>query len=232
MSRLTQSAANLIGFENIHLNSPVVSVRECPDSRITLQASGRISRRATFDQVVLAIPPAAVYNIRDRPTWDPIKEQSLRATHYEPLYKIGLHFRTRFWECSSRPSFGGQSTTDLRFRWTVYPSNDLGSEGSGVLLLYCWMNDASRWQSMARDQRISLALHDLQCFFGDEDIDISEQFIEAFNIIWSCEYATGDAMFLPGQFTRNYQILKTPGRKYLLCRRTSQSPSYVDRRCD
>ena len=72
------------------------------------------------------------------------------------------------------------------------------------------MNDASRWQSIAQDQRISLALHDLQCFFGDEDIDISEQFIEAFDIIWSCEYATGDAMFLPGQFTRYYQILKRP----------------------
>lgn len=210
MSRLTQAAANLVGMENIYLNSTVVSVVECPDGRITLQTSGPTSRSATFDQVVLAIPPAAVYNIRERPLWDPLKEQSLRSAHYEPLYKMGLHFRTRFWERSSRPSFGGQSVTDLRFRWIVYPSNDLGSDRSGVLLLYCWMNDASRWQSLTQEQRISLALHDLQCFFGDENIDVSQQFIEAFDVIWSCEYATGDAMFLPGQFTRHYHIAKKP----------------------
>ena len=87
MSRLIQSAANLVGLENIHLNSPVESVTECPDGRITLQSSGRTSRCATFDQVLLAIPPAAIYNIRERPAWDPMKEQYLRATHYEPLYK-------------------------------------------------------------------------------------------------------------------------------------------------
>lgn len=211
MSRLTQSAANLVGRQNIYLNSPVTSIVERSDGRITLHStSGPISRSATFDKVVLAIPPAALHNIRERPTWDFMKEQSIRGTHYEPLYKMGLHFRTRFWERSSRPSFGGQSTTDLRFRWIVYPSNDLGNNGSGVLLLYSWMNDASRWQSLSQDQRIKLALHDLQRFFADESIDIYEQFVEAFDVSWSCQSATGDAMFLPGQFTRYFQIAKRP----------------------
>lgn len=210
MSRLTQSAANFIGKENIHRNSPVKSIIDGPDGRITLQTSGPISHCDTFDKVVLAIPPAALYNICERPTWDFMKEQSLRGAHYEPLFKMGLHFRTRFWEHLTRPSFGGQSVTDLRFRWIVYPSNDLGNTGSGVLLLYSWMNDASRWQSMARRQRIDLALHDLQRFFNDEDIDIYEQFIEAFDVVWSCEYATGDAMFLPGQFSRYYDVSRRP----------------------
>lgn len=210
MSRLTQSAASLVGRENIHLNSPVKSIIERPDGRITLETSGPVSHSDTFDKVVLAMPPAALYSILERPTWDFMKEQSLRGAHYEPLFKMGLHFRTRFWEHISRPSFGGQSVTDLRFRWIVYPSNNLGDTGSGVLLLYSWMSDASRWQSMARHERIDLALHDLQRFFNDENIDIYEHFIEAYDIIWSCEYATGDAMFLPGQFSRYYDVSRRP----------------------
>jgi monoamine oxidase len=210
MSRLTESASNLIGLENIHLNARVDQILENRDGTVTLTTGGPVEHVGTFDKVVLAIPPAALQSIRQRPTWSFMKEQALRSTHYEPLYKIGLHFRTRFWENLPDPCLGGQSVTDLRFRWIVYPSNDLGSPGSGVLLLYCWMNDAYRMASIPKDQRISLVLHDLQRFYADMDIDVYDQFVDAFDVCWSQESGTGDAMFLPGQFRRFYDISKRP----------------------
>ncbi|KAE8167779.1 major facilitator superfamily domain-containing protein [Aspergillus tamarii] len=210
MSRLTQGAAKLVGLQNIHTNSPVDRLVENSDGRITLHAHGPIPFTGTFDKVVLAIPPAALQGIRERPTWSFMKEQAIRSAHFEPLYKIGLHFRTRFWEQLSAPSFGGQSATDLRFRWIVYPSNDLGTSGSGVLLLYCWMNDAYRIQSVPRDQRVRLALHDLQRFFADTGVDIYSQYVDSFDICWSNEYVTGDAMFLPGQFSRFHRVAAKP----------------------
>ncbi|KAF4178286.1 hypothetical protein CNMCM8694_009218 [Aspergillus lentulus] len=202
MSRLTESAANLIGREHIHLNAWVDSIKENPGGTIALSTS---AHSATFDKVVLAIPPAALHSIIERPTWSFMKEQALRATHYEPLYKICLHFRTRFWEKLPTPCLGGQSVADLRFRWIVYPSNDIGSAGSSGLLLYCWMNDAYRMASLPRDQRVSLVLHDLQRFYEDTGVSISDEFIDAFDVCWSQESATGDAMFLPGQFSRFYE---------------------------
>lgn len=210
MSRLAMSAANLVGRRHIYLNSPVKRIIELPDGKIRLFTGGPIERSGEFDKVILAIPPAALHNIQERPKWSFMKEQSIRGIHYEPLYKIGLHFRTRFWEQSSRPSFGGQSTTDLRFRWIVYPSNDIGKPGSGVLLLYSWMTDASRWNSLAREERIRLALFDLNKFFGNDEneVNVYEQYIEAFDVSWSCESAMGDAMFLPGQFSRFHDISK------------------------
>ena len=228
MSRLTQGAANLIGRTNIHLNSPVTSILEHSDGRITLTTSGPVTRSNTFDKVILAIPPAALHTIRERPTWSFMKEQSIRGSHYEPLYKIGLHFRTRFWEHSTRPSFGGQSTTDLRFRWIVYPSNNLGAPGSGVLLLYSWMADAARWQTIPHDERIRLALHDLQRFFTDEGIDVYSQFIEAFDVAWSCEAAMGDAMFLPGQFSRFHEVARRPeGNVYFAGEHLSRHHTWI-----
>ena len=228
MSRFPESAASLLGNRDVHLNSPITSITETADGRISLEASGDASKAATFDKIIIAIPPAALHNIRDRPLWPFMKQQSIRSAHFEPLYKIGIHFRTRFWEHSPHPSFGGQSVTDLRIRWVVYPSNDLGSDGSGVLLLYSWMTDASRWQSMPRDERIALALHDLQTFFADSGIDVHEQFIAAHDVCWSCENATGDAMFLPGQFSRFRHVAKVPeGNVYFAGEHLSKHHTWI-----
>ena len=210
MSRLPEAAASLLDKTDIHLNAPITGITELDDGRIVLRSSGDSGHSAIFDKVVLAIPPAALHNIAERPLWPFMKQQSIRAAHFEPLYKIGLHFRTRFWERCARPSFGGQSVTDLRIRWIVYPSNDLGGDGSGVLLLYSWMTDASRWQSMPRQQRVDIALHDLQSFFADSSVNIHDQFIAAHDVMWSCENASGDAMFLPGQFSRFGRVAKLP----------------------
>ena len=141
-----------------------------------------------------------------------MKEQSIRGVHFEPLYKMGLHFRTRFWERSAAtPMLGGQSTTDLRFRWIVFPSNDIGSDGSGVLLLYSWMTDAMKWAGLSQEERIRICLHDLSKFYADEPgIDVYEQYIESFDVLWMNEFCGGDAMFLPGQFSRFHQIAKQP----------------------
>lgn len=228
MSRLTQNASNLVGLKNIHLNARVDQIIETPDGKVMLKTIGPVYHTGTFDKVVLAIPPAALQNIRERPTWSFMKEQAIRSTHYEPLYKIGLHFRTRFWEKLPHPCFGGQSVTDLRFRWIVYPSNDLGSPDSGVLLLYCWMNDAYRMSSIPKDRRIQLVLHDLQRFYADAGVDIYSQFVDAFDVCWSQEYATGDAMFLPGQFSRFYEVAKQPeGNIYFAGEHLSQHHTWI-----
>ena len=209
MSRLPESAAHLLGGD-VQLCSPITGITECADGRVALTSSAAGQQTEIFDKVILAMPPSALHSIIERPNWPVMKQQFIRGAHLEPLYKMGLHFRTRFWEQSSSPSFGGQSVTDLRFRWIVYPSNDLGTSGSGVLLLYCWMTDASRWQTIPREKRIELALHDLQEFFSDTGIDVYEQFITADDVMWSCEYASGDAMFLPGQFSRYHNIAGLP----------------------
>lgn len=209
MSRITESAASLVGHENIILNACVDHIAYLNDGRVELSVQETNKDCiAVFDAVVLAVPSAAVHNIVDRPKWSFMKEQSIRGSHYEPLYKIGLRFRTRFWErLSTKPCCGGQSTTDLRFRWIVFPSNDVGSNDSGVLLLYCWMSDATKWASASQTDRIRICLHDLSKYYADDpSVNINDQFIEACDIMWTAETCGGDAMFLPGQFSRYFEV--------------------------
>ncbi|RDW87633.1 amine oxidase-11 [Coleophoma crateriformis] len=208
MSRLVDGLANLIGSEHILRNAPIHRIEELPNNKVRLYADDTSKTTRDFDKVILCVPPAALQAIRERPQWSFMKEQAIRGSHYEPLYKLGLHFKTRFWEMSSRPSFGGQSTTDLRFRWIVYPSNDIGDQGSGVLLLYSWMTDATRISSLSKKDRLETALHDLNKFFAQDGVDVYTEFLDSFEIIWSGQSATGDAMFLPSQFTRFFEVAK------------------------
>ncbi|KAJ4011780.1 hypothetical protein NW766_007080 [Fusarium irregulare] len=85
----------------------------------------------------------------------------------------------------------------------------MGSSGSGVLLLYSWMSDAVKWSGLSQAERIKICLHDLSKYYaGDPEIDLYEQYIESFDVLWTNEWCGGDAMYLPGQFSRFHEVAK------------------------
>lgn len=178
------------------------------DGRIELVVEGISRQTRIFDKVILAVPPAAIQKIRTRPHWSFMKEQAIRSIHEGPLYKMGLHFRSRFWEKTSEPCYGGQTQTDLPIRWIVYPSNDMGSSKSGCLILYSGMTDALRWSWMTREERIKLALEDLDNFFRHEGINVYDQFLDALDVHWPGEFTYANTMYLPSQFSRFYETMK------------------------
>ncbi|KAL2848183.1 hypothetical protein BJY01DRAFT_234039 [Aspergillus pseudoustus] len=117
MSRLIDVMALLVGSHNIHLNRRVSAVHVHANGKIGLSFNGAEIR--VFDKVIMAVPLPALQNISSRPRWSPVKEQAIRSPYYEPLYKMGLHFRNT-------------STTDLRIRWIIYLSHDLALHDLGV----------------------------------------------------------------------------------------------------
>jgi len=139
MSRLPQAMAHMVGYENITLGARVTGFKDEGEKGVTVWASGYGGTiKAIYDRVVLAIPPAALRMIVSRPHWWRGKEIAIRSMHSEPLYKMGLRFKTRFWERVQPSSKGGQTTSDLPIRWIVFPSNGIGDDGPGVLLVYAW----------------------------------------------------------------------------------------------
>lgn len=66
--------------------------------------------------------------------------------------------------------------------------------------------------ALPESERIALCLHDLAKFYdaADASVDVHNEFIEAFDISWTGESATGDAQFLPGQFTRFWDVSRRP----------------------
>ncbi|KAI0285581.1 hypothetical protein BC826DRAFT_1093616 [Russula brevipes] len=206
MSRLPLAMAHLVGYKNVTFNARVTGIHNENDGRVTVSISGR--NNATFDKVIMAIPPSALKMIADRPAWSTHKELAIH----------GLAFKTRFWErVGSVPCRGGQSTTDLPIRWIVYPSNGIGEDGPGVLLVYSWMTDADAWLPLTPEERRNLALANLaEIYNGQVDtkdgsvINVYDLIMSTSDAVWSARNSTGDAKFLPGQFTSRFEAARRP----------------------
>lgn len=219
MSRLPLAMAHLIGYKNITVNARVTGVRNKNDGRVSLSISGyNATVDITFDKVIMAIPPPALRMITNRPAWSGKKELAIRSMHFESLYKMGLRFKTRFWErVGPVPCRGGQSTTDLPIRWIVYPSNGIGEDGPGVLLVYSWMTDADAWVPLTPEERRDLALANLaEVYNGQIDtkdgsvINVYDLIMATSDAVWSARNCTGDAKFLPGQFLSRFEAARQP----------------------
>lgn len=204
MSRLPEACGEVIGYDYILRNTKIHKISTTEDNKIKLHYSKNSEEQfEIFDKVILAVPPSVI-RMMDRPFWTAKKEQCIRELHFQPLYKIGLKFRSRFWENSemsrNNPSFGGQSTTDLPSRWIVYPSNGIQDDGSGVLLCYNWMSDSLKMLPLSQREREEIALRDLSKIYQDDVI--RENFMESHSICWASEWPLGAAQFLPGQFKK------------------------------
>lgn len=206
MSRLPEACKKIIGSDNISLNAEVFKIREEGNKVKVYYKQADSDKEAVFDRVILAVPPAVV-RMLDRPLWSVEKERAIRCIHFQPLYKIGLRFKSRFWEIAENPSYGGQSTTDLPSRWIVYPSYGTGDSNEGVLLCYSWMADALKWLSKSPEQQTEIALRDISQLYGKK---VTSEFIESKPVSWAAKWTLGDAKFLPGQFRDLYQIARKP----------------------
>ncbi|TFY82155.1 hypothetical protein EWM64_g1853 [Hericium alpestre] len=227
MDRLPQAMAHLIGLENIVFGARVQSIA-IQGRKVVLTAEGYNGLVSEpYDRVILAIPPAALKMIAERPRWSPAKEMAIRSMNFESLYKMGLRFKTRFWETTEPTTKGGQSTTDLPIRWIVYPSNGIDNTGPGVLLVYSWMTDASTWLPLTPLERRSLALQCLNELYRPT-VDVYAELMETFDVVWSSETATGDAMFLPGQFKSRFDpAVAKEGNVYFAGEHLSQHHTWI-----
>ena len=69
------------------------------------------------------------------------QREAMRALNYGQLIKVGIKFKTRWWEQNiiNAPQVGVASRTDRQVRVVVYPSYGLNDTGPGVLMVsYNW----------------------------------------------------------------------------------------------
>ena len=218
MSRLPEAMAKVIGEENIIYNAPIQSLKYIDRDRVEVGYSESHQKVGleNFDAVILALPPNSVRMIPNKPNWPVTLEHALRAIHFQPVYKIALRFKCRFWERKDlRPSKGGQSITDLPCRWVVYPSYGIGDKNKGVLLMYSWMADSNNWLSKPIFEKVKMALNNLQVLYPEVDIfneycggnpDEENYLKEAVPVHWP--FAA--AVFYPSQFSYLYPVMKEP----------------------
>ncbi|PGS46078.1 flavin monoamine oxidase family protein [Bacillus sp. AFS041924] len=155
------------------------------------------------------------------------KWRAIRTIHYMAATKIGLQFKTRFWE--KEGIYGGMSITDLPIRFSYYPSSGLGTDGPGTLVAsYTWEDDALYWDSLSENEQFQQALKDLTYLFGNQ---VYSEFVSGFTYSWTLDPNAAGAvsMLKPDQLKELGPYLATPeGRVHFSGEHTSSVPGWME----
>lgn len=114
--------------------------------------SGGGTNRVTADWCVCTIPFTVLSQIEIDVSAD--MRAAMRELHYHEAMKAGLEMRRRFWE-QDHGIYGGITYTDLPIAEISYPSNQMLSDGPGVLLsAYVYGPQTYVYNSMSPEERL------------------------------------------------------------------------------
>ncbi|TFY66498.1 hypothetical protein EVG20_g4592 [Dentipellis fragilis] len=217
MGRLPDAMAEVLGWDNITLGAYVKGL-EPSENKVIVTAEGYNGEiKGTFGKVVVAVPPAALVMIADRPRWQPDKETALRAMNVESVYRMGMRFKTRWWDRrwvysgSDGSDTMGEAVADIPVRLVMFPpvvDEQNLKDRPGTIVLSASGPDAQAWAPLTPTMRRSQAIHCLEKIINDRNIDILEELIDTFDVVWSNRSANGTTAFLPGQFERSLPAAK------------------------
>ncbi|NMF00351.1 flavin monoamine oxidase family protein [Aneurinibacillus aneurinilyticus] len=162
------------------------------------------------DLAIVTIPFSALRFVKIEPyaSFSYYKRRAIRKLNYIASTKIGIEFKSRFWEKEGQ--HGGKSITDLPIRFTYYPSYGIGTNGHAVILAsYTWADEALTWGSLPERERIQYALMNLAEIYGHQ---VYSKFVSGVSFNWSQNpYSVGAfTASEPGQELELYPYIPTP----------------------
>ncbi|MFA1819318.1 flavin monoamine oxidase family protein [Virgibacillus oceani] len=215
--------------ESIYLEEKVETIIQKSD-KIKIQTKNHHTGHMHIfsGDVAITTLPFSIFHLVDIVPYDSVshkKHQAIRELKNIPAVKIGIEFKTRFWEHLEI----GHITTDLPTRFTYTPSHNIGNNESGVLLAsYTWGKNALLWNNVQEDKMIHYVLRDLAKIYGDF---IYNEYIQGYSINWSQDpYAGGClTLFTPGQETDFADYIQQPeGRLHFAGEHTSWFHGWVE----
>ncbi|KAJ6126661.1 hypothetical protein N7523_002273 [Penicillium sp. IBT 18751x] len=111
-----------------------------------------------YDYAVVAAPFSKV-RLWHLPKYTPILHRAISDLHYEPSCKVALQYRSRFWEHTDKPIFGGCDPIDNvpGIGSVCYPSYEFNATGPGVVLAsYNHGNEASSTAALGTAEHVAL----------------------------------------------------------------------------
>lgn len=215
---------------NLFLNYKMTKIQQYPD-RVVINAVHTQSNHpmsVTGDLAVVTLPYTVLKLVEIEPyhSFSYMKRKAIRELHYAVAAKIGLEFKTRFWE--EEGFRGGKAVTDLPIRFAYFPSHGIGTSGPAVVLAsYTWEDDSMPWDSLSEQQQVLQALQDFSILFGSR---VYDEFFTGAAYNWALDpYAAGAfVVFKPGQETSLSKAISAPeGRVHFAGAQTSNAPGWI-----
>jgi monoamine oxidase len=175
---------------NVHPLSVTIDCRDDPN----LMKNGLLERK--YSNIICTLPLSCVRLIDlDGCPLLAGQRNALRELQYSPSIKIGIQFKSAWWEKEPVSIIGGQSYTDRPVRTVVYPSNKPGDGNhpnvSVLIASYNGMQDSQRLGALMRgrdtpEERIllNLVMKDLAIIHGVEVDMLWAQYVDYYPWDW------------------------------------------------
>ncbi|MFD5096605.1 flavin monoamine oxidase family protein [Amycolatopsis thailandensis] len=209
MDRIPLALARAIGGDRIRLGHVVTRITDGPDDVTVVYRDSRgEQRRITADFCIAALPPHVLARIPHNLGAD--VQNALRAWQVDTAAKIGLEYRSRWWETDHR-IYGGITETDLDIGHLWYPS--YGFHGSrGLLLNYFYDEDARKYGDLTPGERVRRAVAQGVKIHGENH---RTELTNSFSVAWHLIPHIEGAWAIPPIGTPAYRLLNKPaGRLY------------------
>ncbi|MCA1058864.1 flavin monoamine oxidase family protein [Rossellomorea aquimaris] len=226
--RLPYSLAGEIQ-SHILLNQKVIQIIQS-GSGVTVHTTNlKIGTRGEFEgDYVIVTVPFTVFQFIEVVPYNSIsfkKWQGIREVTNVPAVKVGIEFRSRFWEELNY----GNIISDLPTRFTYMPSHDIGTNMPGVMLAsYSWGQNALLWNSKSKEAIISEVLEDLSKVYGNR---VYTEILNYFVYNWSKNpFSAGCfTLYTPGQAADIGDYMRTPeGRIHFAGEHTSSFHGWME----
>lgn len=216
--------------DNILLNQKLTKIIQNGHSLTIQTTDNKTSNQYTMnaDLAIIAIPFSLLRFVEIEPfhSISYYKRKAIREINYMSATKIGIEFKSRFWEKYGQ--FGGMSTTDLPTRLSLYPSTGIGTTGPAVVKAsYTWADEALTLSALTEEERIHYALRDLAKIWGNQ---VYSEYVTGTSFNWSQNpFSIGAFTFFePGQEEELNSYISSPeGRLHFAGEHTSRSHAWI-----
>ncbi|PHH90838.1 hypothetical protein CDD83_2504 [Cordyceps sp. RAO-2017] len=220
MDRITDGMVKIIS-KPVETRKRVTAIRPAHggDGALTVVINDQEER--TYDHVINTVPLGAM-QVMDMKSLDLDyrKKLAIRKLQYDPAGKIGMKFKSRWWENLDSGFFqGGQSFSDLPIRRSVYPSYGLDvPDAPGTMIAsYTWGQDSSRLgayygQPESRERIVDITLHNLAQTHNVTYDFLRSQYIDSHLWDWydGQDAVGGFAIFGPDEYSSVMPALMMP----------------------
>ncbi|WP_173918636.1 flavin monoamine oxidase family protein [Halobacillus sp. Marseille-Q1614] len=216
-------------YANIYLNQKVERIYQTQEG-VRIQTRNPQNKKVNYfygDYAIVTVP-FSVFQFIDVVPYDSIpfkKWQIIRELTNVPAAKIGIEFKSRFWERNQV----GNAVSDRTTQFSYVPSHGIGAKGPAVMLAsYGWGEDALLWASAPPEVMIREVLKDLSKIYGDI---VYKEYIQTVAFNWTLNpFSAGCfTLFTPGQGKEFSEIIRRPeGRLHFAGEHTSSFHGWIE----
>lgn len=193
MDAIVSALVREVGPTRVRLGCEVTSITNSDDRvRVTYREFGD-EQALDADYCIVTVPPGICSRIPHN--LGATVQNALRAYRPEPVGKIGLEYRSRWWETDHR-IYGGITETDLDIEQIWYPSHGFHSPRGILVGYYNTGGDAVKYAALPPGAREARALKHGVRIHGPKHLS---ELASSFSISWSrVPFVEGGWQNIPG----------------------------------